>query len=156
MGIACITFSILVNACSNISGVYTEDFPDRPEDFDYTGDTGDFEENPIVGTRVMSVEYGDAVEIVFQGTNVGNPENHPMHVHGYNFYLVGSDNGNFNSSSPATFNLKDPAEVNTFGVPKKGWLAIRFWAKNPGTSIYLSSPSYIIKLITYLSGNEIK
>lgn len=79
--IACIIFSILVNACSNISGVYTEDFPDRPEDFDYTGDTGDFEETPIVGTRVMSVEYGDAVEIVFQGTNVGNPENHPMHVH---------------------------------------------------------------------------
>jgi hypothetical protein len=25
--------------------------------------------------------------------------------------------------------------VNTFGVPKKGWLAIRFVANNPGISI---------------------
>ncbi|KAK9909993.1 hypothetical protein M0R45_033970 [Rubus argutus] len=117
----------------NISGVYTEDFPHKPADFNYTGDdTGDAEEEPIQGTRVISVQYGDAVEIVFQGTSVGNPENHPMHVHGYNFYLVGSDDGNFNSSSPNSYNLVDPPEVNTFGVPKKGWAAFRFWANNPG------------------------
>ncbi|KAM5563513.1 laccase-14-like [Rosa sericea] len=124
----------------NMEDVYTEDFPDRPEEFNYTGATGDFEEVPTEGTKVMTVNYGEAVEIVFQGTNVGNAENHPMHIHGYNFYLVGSDDGNFNDSSRGFFNLTSPAEANTFGVPKNGWLAVRFWAKNPGTSVVSTLP----------------
>ncbi|XP_004292206.1 PREDICTED: laccase-14-like [Fragaria vesca subsp. vesca] len=124
--------SILQAYRCNIAGVYEEDFPAGPADFDYTGEVGDNEKNPTPGTKVMTVNFGDAVEIVFQGTNVGNAENHPMHIHGYNFYLVGSDDGNFNESSPASFNLTSPAEANTFGVPMNGWLAVRFWAKNPG------------------------
>ncbi|KAK7844303.1 laccase-14 [Quercus suber] len=34
--------------------------------------------------------------------------------------------------SPSTYNLNDPPEVNTFGVPKNGWATIRFFANNPG------------------------
>uniref|UniRef100_A0A2N9H4X4 Plastocyanin-like domain-containing protein n=1 Tax=Fagus sylvatica TaxID=28930 RepID=A0A2N9H4X4_FAGSY len=41
--------------------------------------------------------------------------------------------GNFNNKTdPKSYNLIDPPEVNTFGVPKNGWLAIRFIADNPG------------------------
>ncbi|KAF2297222.1 hypothetical protein GH714_019603 [Hevea brasiliensis] len=77
--------------------------------------------------------YGEAVEIVLQGTAIQSPENHPMHLHGYSFYVVGIGSGNFNNfSDPENYNLVNPPEVNTIGVPKSGWVAIRFFANNPG------------------------
>ncbi|PKI73467.1 hypothetical protein CRG98_006048 [Punica granatum] len=81
----------------------------------------------------MVVDFNETVEIVFQGTNVWNAENHPMHIHGYSFYVVGFGRDNFNSScDPHHYNLENPPLVYTFGVPKNGWLAIRFVADNPG------------------------
>lgn len=89
------------------------------------------------GRRVITFDYGDEVEIVFQGTNIGATQNHPMHLHGYSFYLVGTGQWDFNVSiDPSLFNLVDPPEVNTIAVPRKGWSAIRFKADNPG--IYIS------------------
>ncbi|KAL8167490.1 hypothetical protein V2J09_008989 [Rumex salicifolius] len=65
------------------------------------------------------------VEIVFQKTNVMNvAKNHPTHLHGYSFYLVGLGNGKSNLD-PKRYNLEDPLEVNTIGVPKNGW-AVNF------------------------------
>ncbi|KAL8137944.1 hypothetical protein V2J09_003945 [Rumex salicifolius] len=121
-----------------LNGVYKMDFPDNPPlVFNYTMEpmAGDnFTMSDLNGTRVIVVDYGTTVEIVFQGTNVMNAaENHPMHLHGYSFYLVGLGNGNFNESvHPKGYNLEDPPEVNTIGVPKNGWAAIRFKANNPG------------------------
>jgi laccase len=92
----------------------------------------------VQGTKVKVLNYGEAVEIVFQGTNVlTGAMNHPMHLHGYSFYVVGIGSNNFdNETDPKGFNLVDPPEVNTFSVPTKGWLAIRFLANNPGISKY--------------------
>lgn len=86
------------------------------------------------GTRVKVLEYNETVEIVFQGTNVMNSgENHPMHLHGFRFYVVGMGVGNFdNVTDPLTYNLYDPPEANTIPVPKDGWATIRFRASNPG------------------------
>ncbi|KAG7942848.1 hypothetical protein I3843_15G007600 [Carya illinoinensis] len=102
--------------------------------FNYMGDVGNNTLYPSLGTNVtMIIDYGAAVEIVFQGTNVQTPENHPMHLHGFSFYLVGTGYGNFNeTTSPETYNLVDRPEVNTIGVPKNGWATIRFIANNPG------------------------
>ena len=51
---------------------------------------------------------------------------------GMAFYVVGKGFGNYdNETDPKSFNLVDPVEVNTFSVPKNGWLAIRFVANNP-------------------------
>ena len=88
----------------------------------------------VQGRKVKVLEYNESVEIVFQGTDVvGGSINHPMHLHGYTFYVVGQGFGNFdNVTDPKNFNLVDPPEVVTFGVPKKGWMAIRFTANNPG------------------------
>ncbi|KAL6211363.1 hypothetical protein ACLB2K_016590 [Fragaria x ananassa] len=50
----------------------------------------------------------------------------------YSFYVVGSAYGDWNqTTSPATYNLIDPPAVNTVGVPRNGWTAIRFVADNP-------------------------
>ena len=80
------------------------------------------------------LNYNDVVEVVFQGTNLREGAGtHPIHLHGYSFYVVGTGFGNYkNETDPKDFNLVDPVEVNTIGVPKNGWLAIRFIANNPG------------------------
>nr|QCZ35198.1 laccase 31 [Salvia miltiorrhiza] len=73
------------------------------------------------------------VELVLQDTNLLSVESHPFHLHGYNFFVVGTGVGNFDPArDPARFNLVDPPERNTVGVPTGGWTAIRFRADNPG------------------------
>ncbi|XP_048326381.2 putative laccase-9 isoform X1 [Ziziphus jujuba] len=117
------------------NGTYTTDFPARPlHYFNFTsGNNTLYEYNPMVGTNVTKVKYGEAVEIVYQGTNLGGAQNHPMHLHGFSFYLIGTGYGIFNeTSSPESYNLDDPPLVNTIGVPRNGWSAVRFIADNPG------------------------
>ncbi|XP_058188873.1 laccase-14-like [Rhododendron vialii] len=119
-----------------IGGIYTTDFPSVPPYFfNFTAD--EMPDNvliPSTGTKVKVLEFNSNVEIVFQGTNVlSAAENHPMHLHGFSFYHVGSGFGNFdNNTDPKGYNLKDPPEINTVGVPKNGWAAVRFKADNPG------------------------
>ncbi|KAI6691179.1 hypothetical protein NL676_028007 [Syzygium grande] len=120
----------------NISGVYTADFPDFPPVFyNWTGD--DMPEVTGVSdkvTRVKMLEYNESVEVVFQGSNIlRGAESHPMHLHGYSFYVVGHGLGNFdNETDPLNYNLVDPVLVNSFAVPRDGWIAVRFVANNPG------------------------
>ncbi|KAK9283622.1 hypothetical protein L1049_011872 [Liquidambar formosana] len=117
----------------NISGVFTDDFPGNPlMPYNYTG-------NPpanmqtMNGTRLYRLAYNSSVQIVLQGTAVIAPENHPTHLHGYNVFAVGKGLGNFDPvNDPKKFNLVDPIERNTIGVPSGGWTAIRFRADNPG------------------------
>lgn len=123
----------------NLSGYFTTDFPEWPQNFfDFTAeDVPDDYELAVQGTRVKVLDYNEEVEIVFQGTNVMDAsEDHPMHLHGYGFYVVGAGYGNFdNETDPKTYNLVDPPEVNTVSLPKKGWAALRFKASNPGTCL---------------------
>lgn len=126
--------------CRNLSGIYTADFPDWPPSmYNFTGDDlPDSVDMTYQGTKVKVLNYNETVEIVFQGTNVlKGSVNHPMHMHGHSFYVVGIGHGNFNNQTdPETYNLIDPPHVNTFSVPKNGWLAIRFTANNPGMHIF--------------------
>ncbi|KAL4636519.1 hypothetical protein ACB092_03G015400 [Castanea dentata] len=114
--------------------VFASNFPYQPlYYFNFTGDVGNNTLYPALATKALTVNYNDAVEIVLQGTNVGAAENHPMHLHGFSFYVVGMGSGNFNNKTdPKSYNLIDPPEVNTVGVPKNGWVTIRFIADNPG------------------------
>ncbi|GLT64095.1 hypothetical protein SLA2020_366080 [Shorea laevis] len=127
------TIDILQAYYSHLPKVFTNDFPNQPPHyFNFTGDVGNNTIYPILGTKALIVNYNDSVEIVFQGTNVGTAENHPLHLHGYSFYVVGTGSGNFNKKTdPKSYNLNDPPEVNTIGVPKNGWVSIRFIADNP-------------------------
>ncbi|KAF3961646.1 hypothetical protein CMV_013748, partial [Castanea mollissima] len=113
--------------------VFASNFPYQPlYYFNFTGDVGNNTLYPALATKALTVNYNDAVEIVLQGTNVGAAENHPMHLHGFSFYVVGMGSGNFNNKTdPKSYNLIDPPEANTVGVPKNGWLTIRFIADNP-------------------------
>lgn len=118
----------------NISGVFRTDFPDRPPvPFNYTGAPLTANLGTSLGTRLSKVAFNSTIELVLQDTNLLTVESHPFHLHGYNFFVVGSGIGNFDPKKDAAkFNLVDPPERNTVGVPTGGWTAIRFRADNPG------------------------
>uniref|UniRef100_A0A7N2KPN6 Laccase n=1 Tax=Quercus lobata TaxID=97700 RepID=A0A7N2KPN6_QUELO len=86
-------------------GVYNPNFPISPLiPFNYTG-------NPPNNTM---------------DTSILGAESHPLHLHGFNFFVVGQGFGNFDQNKdPENFNLVDPVERNTVGVPSGGWVAIR-------------------------------
>ncbi|XP_047956756.1 laccase-14-like [Salvia hispanica] len=118
-----------------IDGIYTPDFPDFPPSvFDYTRDIMRKEKSATrYGTAVSVLEYNSTVEVVFQATSIAGGIEHPMHLHGYSFYVVGIGLGNFDQiRDPRNYNLIDPPLMETIGVPKNGWTAIRFKANNPG------------------------
>ncbi|VFQ60496.1 unnamed protein product [Cuscuta campestris] len=120
-----------------VNGVYTTDFPDQPPaKFDYTNVTNTLNatlRTTVKSTRVRKVKFNSTVEIVFQNTALIGAENHPMHLHGFNFYVLAQGFGNYNPLvDPGKFNLFSPQQRNTIAVPSGGWAAIRFRADNPG------------------------
>lgn len=119
-----------------IKGVYSTNFPDKPPTpFNYTGAplTANLRTASAKGTRLSKLAFNSTVELVLQDTNLLTVESHPFHLHGYNFFVVGTGVGNFNpKTDPAKYNLVDPPERNTVSVPTGGWTAIRFRADNPG------------------------
>lgn len=108
-------------------------------------------QTPKHGTRVRVLEHGSSVEIVFQGTNLVAGIDHPMHLHGFSFFVVGYGFGNFDPERDELgYNLVDPPFQNTVVVPKNGWATIRFAANNPGN--YIVIIDYFMMLINLLNG----
>lgn len=148
------SIDILQAYYNHIKGVYGDRFPDFPPlIFNFTADYLPLElQLPRRGTEVKVLEYGSTVELVFQGTNLVAGTDHPLHLHGHSFFVVGWGFGNFDKDKdPLRYNLVDPPLQNTIAVPKNGWAAIRFKANNPGTwwhDIYLQN--LIILFLRYL------
>lgn len=119
----------------NIRGIFTDDFPGNPAiPYNYTGNPPSNLQT-MNGTKVYRVAFNSTVQVVLQGTAFLAPESHPIHLHGFNFYAIGKGVGNFDPvNDPKKFNLVDPVERNTIGIPTGGWSAIRFRADNPGKS----------------------
>ncbi|RWW25228.1 hypothetical protein GW17_00010436, partial [Ensete ventricosum] len=123
--------SLLQAYYENTNGYYTEDFPGVPlKDYDFV-DGAPNDTQSLNGTRVKVLEFGSRVQLVLQNTGTVGTENHPVHLHGYSFHVVGHGTGNYNPVT-AKLNLVDPPYMNTIGVPAGGWAAIRFVADNPG------------------------
>ncbi|XP_027090019.1 laccase-15-like [Coffea arabica] len=120
---------------NQINGVYKPNFPSFPPlVFNYTARNLSVSlQTPTRTTKVKVLEYNSHVELVYQATNLVAGIDHPMHLHGHSFYVVGWGFGNFDKDKdPKNYNLEDPPLMNTIAVPKNAWTAIRFKANNPG------------------------
>ena len=53
-----------------------------------------------------------------------------MHLHGHDFFILGTGHGTFTKS--ANLNFINPTRRDTAMVPGNGWLAIAFITDNPG------------------------
>ncbi|KAL1561553.1 laccase [Salvia divinorum] len=127
--------SVLEAYYKGIKGVFTPNFPDHPERvFNYTYvSLGKDAWHPRFATAVYMLDYNATVEIVFQSTSLVNGLDHPIHLHGYSFYHLGSGLGNFDEARDRpNLNLVDPPFMDTVNVPKLGWTVVRFKASNPG------------------------
>lgn len=134
--------SLLGAYYKKINGYFTEDFPWEPiKHYDFVNgapnNITDNTESIMNGTKTLVLEYGARVELILQDTGTVTIENHPIHLHGYSFYVVGYGIGNYNKTS-ANLNLVDPPYMNTIGVPVGGWAVVRFVADNPGMDFFLS------------------
>lgn len=132
-----------------IKGVFTTDFPSNPPfAFNYTSTTPPANFGTTNGTKLYRLPYNSTVQLVLQDTGIIAPENHPIHLHGFNFFAVGRGLGNYNPKKDLkNFNLVDPVERNTIGVPSGGWTAIRFRADNPGKR------KLVFKFVTFMITN---
>ncbi|KAG9250362.1 multicopper oxidase-domain-containing protein [Emericellopsis atlantica] len=66
---------------------------------------------------------------------------HPIYLHGYKFWVLGSGVGTFLyatiADAPADIlNLKNPLYRDTTGLPSQGWVVIRYVTDNPGAWIF--------------------
>ncbi|KAL8517399.1 hypothetical protein ACS0TY_015583 [Phlomoides rotata] len=83
---------------------------------------------------MKKVKFNTTVEVVLHNTTLLGVENHLMHSHSFNFYVLAQGFGNYNPAIDTNkFNLVDLQEHKTIGVPVGGWVVIRFRANNPGT-----------------------
>ncbi|KAK8960367.1 Laccase-3 [Platanthera guangdongensis] len=82
--------SLLQAANYGQSDVFSADFQEiPPAKFDYTGNNSDPSlSRPIRGTKIYRLKYGSVVQVVLQGTSILSVEEHPIHIHGYDFYVL--------------------------------------------------------------------
>ncbi|XP_031268216.1 laccase-7 [Pistacia vera] len=121
----------------NVNGVYTTDFPNKPPvTFDFTNSSFNNATSLLFApkvTKVKKIKFNSTVEMVFQNTALITTENHPMHLHGFDFYVLAQGFGNYNKTRDSKkYNLVNPQRRNTIAVPVGGWAVIRFTANNPG------------------------
>ncbi|KAG2175616.1 hypothetical protein INT43_001263 [Umbelopsis isabellina] len=80
---------------------------------------------------IHKVDAPKVVQIILQGG--ANGGEHPFHLHGHTFQIVGVGQGTFDSKKDEkNFNLENPTRRDVAVLPRKGWIAIRFVADNPG------------------------
>ncbi|KAF9435748.1 hypothetical protein BGZ76_005611 [Entomortierella beljakovae] len=100
--------------------------------------TGNLSSNPEVYgkyTHPMVVNYDDWVEIII---NNDDPGNHPFHLHGHVFQIVGRGEGIHDPSQPyqGYLDTPNPSRRDTVLVPSEQNVAIRFKANNPGVWLF--------------------
>lgn len=65
------------------------------------------------------------------------PLPHPMHLHGHDYYILGTGVGVFDMvNDPPTLQYDNPTRRDTTFLPADGWLAIAFPADNPGAWLF--------------------
>ncbi|KAK7849621.1 laccase-7 [Quercus suber] len=97
----------------DVGGVYTTDFPNKPPvKFDYTNPNISLDRSLIFApkaTKVKTLKYNSTVEIVLQNTAFVGIENHPIHIHGFNFHVLAQGFGNYDSvNDQGKFNFVNP------------------------------------------------
>lgn len=80
---------------------------------------------------------------------------HPMHLHGHDFYVLGTGQGTFDvNNDPQKLLYVNPPRRDTKILPAGGWLAIAFQTDNPGAWLFhchIVSPAFSPTLPSTLS-----
>ncbi|CAO3626077.1 unnamed protein product [Cunninghamella blakesleeana] len=85
----------------------------------------------VYGPQSMAfvIKHLDFVEIVVTNFDAGN---HPFHLHGHIFYMVGRGNGTWTGDRSQTEWFSNPMSRDTILVNSETYVVLRFRADNPG------------------------
>lgn len=78
----------------------------------------------------LAIDAPTANEWVYVIIESPVPLSHPIHLHGHDFYVLGS--GAFASYSDQALNLVNPPRRDVATLPIKGWIVLGFLTDNPG------------------------
>jgi FtsP/CotA-like multicopper oxidase with cupredoxin domain len=83
------------------------------------------------GMHVMTYQTGEVIQIVL---NNYDPGEHPIHIHGRRFYVLGRGAANMGEFNPNRhlLNVQNPYMRDTVTVEPRSWIVIRFADQNPG------------------------
>jgi Multicopper oxidase len=73
-----------------------------------------------------------AADIVINNLDVDN--DHPYHLHGYDFFIVARGQGKLDESAASSirYNTHNPLRRDTLVVPRSSWAVLRITNANPG------------------------
>jgi len=95
------------------------------------------EPNPTytLGLFAWQFEYGDVVDFIIYNDDLA--EEHPWHMHGYCFHVLGHGRGKFDPSKDhARLNMRNPVCRDTTQVLPDTWAYIRVHFDNPGAWMF--------------------
>lgn len=78
---------------------------------------------------VVTLDTADEWAYVIIETTLAVP--HPIHLHGFDFFVLGQGSGTYTSGS-TTLNLDNPPRRDTAMLPSSGYLVLAFETDNPG------------------------
>ncbi|KAK9331793.1 Cupredoxin [Lipomyces starkeyi] len=78
---------------------------------------------------IINVPDYEVVDILINNLDDGD---HPFHLHGYKFWVMGTGTGSFPYKEYGNFNTTNPMRRDTVGIQAYGWALLRFVADNPG------------------------
>mmetsp|Transcript_37681 Transcript_37681/g.83915 ORF Transcript_37681/g.83915 Transcript_37681/m.83915 type:complete len:698 (-) Transcript_37681:961-3054(-) len=99
---------------------------------------------PATGLHIAEIKSGDIVDVIINNRpyNEGGAsdsdrrvgmEQHPIHLHGHKFWVLGVGAGVYNASvHEPLLNRFNPILRDTITLPRASWAVIRFIANNPG------------------------
>ncbi|KXZ44185.1 hypothetical protein GPECTOR_71g546 [Gonium pectorale] len=102
---------------------------------------------PSVGLNIVQLEGGQVVDVILNnrpanenngdyrpnGATRNATEQHPFHLHGHRFWVLGRGTGSFSPElHGASLNTANPPLRDTVTVAASGWAYLRFRADNPG------------------------
>src|SRR5690606_4562268 len=97
---------------------------------------GNLSSNPEVYgkyTHPIVVKHGQVVELII---NNMDPGNHPFHLHGHVFQIIGRGESVYDPAQPYPDVLENPSRRDTVLIPSFGNIGIRFVADNPGVWLF--------------------
>jgi hypothetical protein len=75
-----------------------------------------------------------------------------MHLHGHDFYVLGSGIGNFTVEN---LNYDNPIRRDTAMLPAGGWLAVAFKTDNPGAWLMHCHVAWHVEQVRYVLPNNV-
>ncbi|KAL4427900.1 hypothetical protein ABPG75_001989 [Micractinium tetrahymenae] len=86
------------------------------------------------GYHIEQLQAGAIVQVVINNHDTGE---HPLHLHGHWFWVMGRGRPNVGDYDPTKDQLKEwPLLRDTATVPAGSWMVLRFAAANPGVWIF--------------------